>query len=244
MYPARVARCAFCGAFNGVRPVEGHEHTVLSSTSRGIARPKHHPTGVRPLDAALSRGVVWETSTIVAGVTSSGKSTLTLQGLAGLVRLHHRRGLYVCAEETRGRVIGRARRVGAAVEGLDVMQVAPGELDRMHRARAGYDVVVIDSLQAFAVPLPEILRRPSARPTTWFFISQLNKAGELVGSTEAQHACDALLFVELGDGTGERWVRTFKNRDGDADGKRFPFMLTGRGAETPPKRTRRASVEA
>jgi DNA repair protein RadA/Sms len=235
-----LGRCSQCGAWNTLV-----EEAVRSKTSRAAAARTSEVraildvdvdhaarvmTGIGELDRVLGGGAVLGGVTLVGGDPGVGKSTLLMQALAGLARAGHA-CLYVTGEESAAQTAARARRLGAAVEGLSVL--AESDLDAIERAIDEVKPVAIvvdsvqtmrsDSLEAAAGTVSQ-LREVAARMVdrgkrgrfATFLVGHVTKDGALAGPKVLEHLVDTVLAFEGERGQAFRALRAHKNRFGSA----------------------------
>ena len=104
-------------------------------------------TGLPPLDHVLGGGLVAASVVLLASPPGVGKSSLTLQMLAGLGH----RCLYVTGEETREQIAGTARRIGALTPRLFVL--CERDLAKIfeHARSMHAQTIAIDSIQKLSL---------------------------------------------------------------------------------------------
>lgn len=131
------------------------------------------PSGNEGLDALLSGGLPFGTSTLMLGPAGTGKSTIATQFAVSAAKAGLRTAMFVF-DENIGTFRSRSRKLGLAVEPsirdglLSVQQVDPAELSSgefaaiVRRAAQGTDggkgpakVVIVDSLNGYLNAMPE-----------------------------------------------------------------------------------------
>jgi DNA repair protein RadA/Sms len=183
------------------------------------------------VDRVLGGGFVPGSIVLFGGDPGIGKSTLLLQ-LAARLAAHGATTLYVSGEESAAQVRGRAERVGAVVEGLDLaattdLEAALAALDTTAPAFA-----VIDSVQTLASgelagPAGSVgqvrevaarLAEAAKRGTTCVaLVGHVTKEGTVAGPRTLEHLVDAVIYLE-GERLGTtRLLRAAKNRFGSTD---------------------------
>ncbi len=133
---------------------------LVSGEHRGMrVEPEDLPSGVAELDELFNGGVQRGTSTLVAGPTGCGKSTLCTQFVLSAAKRGEKSAIFTF-DETRQSFIVRSRGLGMDLEQyledgtihleqVDPAELSPGEF--VHRIRGGVEekkwrIVVIDSL--------------------------------------------------------------------------------------------------
>jgi DNA repair protein RadA/Sms len=208
-------------------------------TDKAFAR---NLTGLAPLDHVLGGGLVVGSVVFLAAPVSTGKTSLTLQMLAGLGS----RCLFVTNEETREQVLATAERLGASSKKLCVL--AARDLDTIftqaREMRA--QLIAVDSIHRMErkavngrpgspTQLKEctaqLVQHAKTTDTTIWLIGHMTSKGEIAGPKTMQHDVDVVLTIETGkklEGK-ERTLRCAdKNRFGPA-GAVGRFELTDKG---------------
>lgn len=199
-------------------------------------------TGLPPLDHVLGGGLVAASVVLLASPPGSGKSSLTLQMLAGLGH----RCLYVTGEETREQIAGTARRIGALTPRLFVLCARDLAKIFAHARSMRAQTIAIDSIQKMICEdvsgragSPGQLKECTSRlviyakknDTALWLIGHVTGEGDVAGPKTIEHDVDVVL--ELSQGAklegNERILRCpNKNRFGptNAVGR---FELTAKG---------------
>jgi predicted ATP-dependent serine protease len=240
-------RCGRCGGFRTVY-IAGVDKVPDRIARAGDELPREvvHkiPTGLEPLDEALTGGFVMGSSVLLYGAGGSRKTTIAgaaAQRIAAATR--RPRALYVSAEEPSAEARNAAERLGpvplVAYLGTDV------DGDKLARVRAEVErlrpaVVVYDSIQEFDAPIVAVIKRARRDALTFghvaILISQVNARGVPMGPTKSIHGCSTVLELTL-----ER-IRVVKSRHGrsvtvDVAGRLEPVTVARR------RRLPRASAE-
>ena len=154
--PKWAGQCPSCDAWNTLVETVAQPRTTARAPSAaramaGIAsltpiavvesaEASRIATGLGEVDRVLGGGFVPGSIALFGGDPGIGKSTLLLQ-VAGLLAARGLPVLYVTGEESPGQVRGRAERVGAVVDGLQLAATTELETalggDRGGDARAG-----------------------------------------------------------------------------------------------------------
>jgi DNA repair protein RadA/Sms len=166
---------------------------------------------------------------LLGGDPGVGKSTLLIQGLAGLARGSGRgEVLYATGEESVAQTAMRARRVGAADPRLAVVAETDVEKVLAYAAARRPAILALDSIQTMYTPLLESIpgslaqvrecasrlmqfAKTSGVPT--IIVGHVTKDGGLAGPKTLEHLVDVVLQLE-GDGGPYRILRAHKNRFG------------------------------
>jgi DNA repair protein RadA/Sms len=230
-------RCPQCGAWDSfVREapalraageITGLPTAAAPVALAGIEAAAHHrlPTGLAELDRVLGGGLVRGSVVLLAGEPGAGKSTLCLQAAAGL-EATGLRVLLVCGEESVDQVAARARRVG----GVRTTQAFSGtRIDEVLTHAAGFDVVVVDSIQTMSDPdltgepgsvtqvrgcASALARHARETSVALLLVGHVTKDGAIAGPRVLEHLVDAVLTFEGDRGQSLRTLRSAKNRFG------------------------------
>ncbi len=224
-------------------PVESEPSSVPVSLA-DVAEEEYprDSTGLPPLDAVLGGGLVPGAFVALTGDAGCGKSTLTMQMLAGLGL----RALLATGEESVQQAGTRARRIGAAPK--KVLIVAETDLDAVlvHVRKTRAQVLMIDSIQTLTHASVKSAAGSSAqvrectlrlmnfaKKTDTSVIVTVHKTNDdrIAGPSALKHFVDVVLELEAGarfDGN-ERILRCYgKNRFGPSNVVGH-FALTGDG---------------
>ena len=215
---------------------------LVSGEHRGVSvMSENLPSGVKELDSLFNGGVQRGTSTLIAGPTGCGKSTLCTQFvLQGAKR--NEKGAIFTFDETRQSFRVRSRGLGmdldthldkglVHLEQVDPAELSPGEF--VHRIRWGVEekrwrVVVIDSLnglmnsmseeQALTVQLHELLSYLNRVGVASFMVlAQYGLLGAAVSSpTDVSYLADNVLLLRYFEAAGEvrQAISVVKRRSG------------------------------
>jgi DNA repair protein RadA/Sms len=188
-------------------------------------------TGLGEVDRVLGGGFVPGSIALFGGDPGIGKSTLLLQ-VAGLLAARGLPVLYLTGEESPGQVRGRAERVGAVVDGLQLAATTELETALAAIEAASPALVVVDSVQTLtsgdlAGPAGSVgqVREVASRlaetakssGTAVALVGHVTKEGTVAGPRTLEHLVDAVIYVE-GERLGAtRLLRAAKNRFGSTD---------------------------
>jgi predicted ATP-dependent serine protease len=183
--------------------------------------PPHLSTGLPIWDACLSGGPAAGSSLLVAGPPGVGKTTGALFAAAHIAAAVGRDALIVSAEMSAALCVATARRAGADLSRLLIVDGAAVEPACETVARVRPSCVIWDSVQALtfgamrgdaaAAQAVYAARRASSRAgAVAVFVCQLNKAGTPAGRAANLYETDATLLIS------RRRARCTKNRFGPA----------------------------
>jgi DNA repair protein RadA/Sms len=188
-------------------------------------------SGLGEVDRVLGGGFVPGSISLFGGDPGIGKSTLLLQ-LAALLAARGAPVLYVTGEESAAQVRGRAERVGAVVDGLQLAATTELETALAAIEAAGPAFAVVDSVQTLtsaelAGPAGSVgqVREVAARlaeaakssGTSVALVGHVTKEGTVAGPRTLEHLVDAVIYLE-GERLGAtRLLRAAKNRFGSTD---------------------------
>ena len=202
-------------------------------------------TGMAPLDHVLGGGLVAASVVLLASPPGIGKSSLTLQMLAGLGH----RCLYVSGEETSEQIARTARRIGALTPRLFVLCEHDLAIIFAHARAMRAQTIAIDSIQKMICAIggragsPGQLKECTARLVTYakkhdtamWLIGHVTGDGDIAGPKTVEHDVDVVLELAQGpkfDGN-ERILRCpNKNRFGPTNATGH-FELTATGFVCP-----------
>jgi len=206
----------------GTAPVEMKDVGKLPDAAR-------METGISEVDRVLGGGLVIGSVVLLGGEPGVGKSTLLGQVLAGLCRPRERTALYVSGEESMAQTAMRARRIGAAVDGVCLLAETHLETILAQAGAMQPSVLAVDSIQTVHTDAVDSIpgsvgqvRECAARllsfakqtgiPTV--LVGHVTKEGSIAGPKTLEHVVDVVLSFE-GEGAGPyRMARAIKNRFG------------------------------
>ena len=215
---------------------------LVSVEHRGLpTMAENLPSGVKELDALFNGGVQRGTSTLIAGPTGCGKSTLCTQFILTAAKRGERSAIFTF-DETRQSFRVRSRGLGMdldpyldsgviQLEQVDPAELSPGEF--IYRIRRGVDekkwrIVVIDSLnglmnsmseeQALTVQLHELLSYLNQVGVASFMVlAQHGLLGAAMTSpTDVSYLTDNVLLLRYFEAAGEvrQAISVVKRRSG------------------------------
>jgi hypothetical protein len=185
-------------------------------------------TGLPDLDTVLGGGLISASVVLLTGATAAGKTSLTLQVLAGLGH----QCLYVATEETREAVAAMAERIGAASDRVYVSAERNLAKILAHAQELRAQTVAIDTIQKIfcedihgeagnpkqlVTSIDRVVHFAKTTDTAFWLVGHATKDGDIAGPRSIEHSVDVVLSLACGedfDGT-ERIVRCRgKNRFG------------------------------
>jgi DNA repair protein RadA/Sms len=243
--PKWAGQCPSCDAWNSlVETVAAPRPSRPASAARSMAgiaaltpigevssaEASRLASGVGEVDRVLGGGFVPGSIILFGGDPGIGKSTLLLQlagRLAGAGPV-----LYVTGEESAAQVRGRAERVGAVVDGLQLavttdLDTAVAAIEQLSPALAVVDSVQtltsadlsgpagsVGQVRQVASRLAEVAK---AGQTCVALVGHVTKEGTVAGPRTLEHLVDAVIYLE-GERLGAtRLLRAAKNRFGSTD---------------------------
>src|SRR5919108_556396 len=174
------------------------------------AEAERLPTGIGEVDRVLGGGLVPGSILLVGGDPGIGKSTLLLQVAARVARAGGR-VVYIGAEESAAQIRGRAERVGAVVDGLDLLATTDLAATLAALDATAPSLAVVDSVQTLASPelngpagsvgqVREVAARlaelAKAGRTCVALVGHVTKEGTVAGPRTLEHLVDAVIYVE------------------------------------------------
>jgi DNA repair protein RadA/Sms len=245
--PKWAGQCPSCDAWNSLVETVAQPRTAARAPSAaramaGIAsltpiavvesaEASRIATGLGEVDRVLGGGFVPGSIALFGGDPGIGKSTLLLQ-VAGLLAARGLPVLYLTGEESPGQVRGRAERIGAVVDGLQLAATTELETALAAIEAAAPALVVVDSVQTLtsgdlAGPAGSVgqVREVASRlaeaaksaGTAVALVGHVTKEGTVAGPRTLEHLVDAVIYLE-GERLGAtRLLRAAKNRFGSTD---------------------------
>jgi DNA repair protein RadA/Sms len=245
--PKWAGQCPSCGAWNALvetvaQPRSASRAPSAARAMAGVAsltpiavvesaEAARIATGIGEVDRVLGGGFVPGSIALFGGDPGIGKSTLLLQ-VAGLLAARGLPVLYLTGEESPGQVRGRAERVGAVVDGLQLAATTELETALAAIEAAAPALAVIDSVQTLtsgelAGPAGSVgqVREVASRlaeaaksaGTVVALVGHVTKEGTVAGPRTLEHLVDAVIYLE-GERLGAtRLLRAAKNRFGSTD---------------------------
>jgi DNA repair protein RadA/Sms len=245
-------QCPHCSAWNSLEQRAASARSAGSgvATSRAVPRALDSEvaavearlgSGQEELDRVLGGGIVSGSVTLLGGDPGIGKSTLLLQVAAHVAG--SQRVLYASGEESVSQVGGRAKRLGVAANGLNV--VTETDLDAIQGLATEQKaaLVVVDSIQTMQIGsiaasagavtqlrecTASLVRFAKSTGTAVMLIGHVTKEGAIAGPRVLEHLVDTVLYFESEASSRFRIVRATKNRFGAVNELAF-FAMTEAG---------------
>ena len=246
-------RCSNCGEWNTLQ-----EQIDVSTSTAGASGKSLHTesvdaaaktkmdrlsTGIKDVDDVLGGGIVAGSVNLLAGQPGIGKSTLLLQIAYNISAKH--KVLYVSGEESARQVALRAERLGTTNKDLQlaVSNVANDIASTV--SSGGYDVVVVDSVQAVSVneissaagtvsqitnSTQLLAAAAKSSNTALLLVGHVTKEGSIAGPKVLEHIVDVVLQLEGDRYGGFKVLRPVKNRYG-ATSEAGIFEMTDKGMQ-------------
>ena len=229
---------------------------LVSGEHRGeLVETEALPSGIRELDALFNGGVQRGTSTLIAGPTGCGKSTLCAQFAVSAAQREEKSAIFTF-DETRQSFRERSRGLGLDLdrylddgtihlEQVDPAELSPGEfIDRIRQGveHCDWRIVVIDSLnglmnsmneeRALVVQLHEVLSYLNQVGVASFLVlAQYGLMGTAISSpTDVSYLADNVLLIRYFEAMGEvrQALSVVKRRSGPHERSIREFSIRDR----------------
>ncbi|MBV1871294.1 MAG: DNA repair protein RadA [Gammaproteobacteria bacterium] len=181
-------------------------------------------------DRVLGGGLCPGSVVLLAGTPGAGKSTLTLQTLCEVS--HQVQSVYISAEESLNQIAMRAARLNLPTEHLHIAVESDVLAILAMIEKLQVKLVVIDSLQAMFHPdvqgasggvsqlrecMQILTQYAKQNDVTLLVICHTTKDGSVAGPRVVEHIGDAMLMIEVLEGSRFRELRAQKNRFGSTN---------------------------
>lgn len=250
-YSSWTGRCQNCGAWNTLQEQVEVSATAAGSTGNKLQtedvakavtnKPKRILSGFSDIDTILGGGFVAGSVNLLAGQPGIGKSTLLLQLAYNISK--NTKVLYVSGEESVRQVALRAERLGAQHKSLQLAVSTIANDIATTISGGGFDLVVVDSIQAVAVNEVQsaagsvsqitnstqlLTTAAKASNTALIIVGHVTKEGSIAGPKVLEHIVDVVLQLEGDRYGGFKVLRGVKNRYGSTNEAGI-FEMTDKG---------------
>ena len=201
-----------------------------------------YSTNNSEFDRVLGGGIVPGSVTLLAGNPGAGKSTLTLQTLCELSGDIN--SLLVSAEESVSQIARRAKRLDLPTRHLNIAAETDVLAITKMIEELGAKLVIIDSLQAMFHPniqgspggvsqlrecMQILTQHAKQHDIATIVICHSTKEGSIAGPRVVEHIGDAMLMIEVMEGSRFRELRAHKNRFGSTNELGLLAMMPDNG---------------
>ncbi len=258
-YPKWEGRCFRCGSWNSI-DIQQDPHDELSSHSRLLLQSEsvssygedpevRHDSGISELDRVFGGGIVRGSTVLLAGEPGVGKSTLATQ-ICSYLASSGAKILYASGEETPRQIVSRVKRISRSSDfALLCTQDLGVLLSEISREDQSYELVVVDSLQAFAdsestlsaygtnqtrANAQSLCALCKSKGITLLLLGQITKDGSVLGPKSIEHLVDVVAYFERSREGDVRSLEVHKNRFGSTP-EFAEFTLSSSGLSLPPE---------
>ncbi len=227
---------------------------LVAAESRELVKRGQVTSGLPELDALLGGGIEEGSSTLIAGPTGTGKSSLAAQFVKAATERGRKAAMFVF-EESQNTLLNRVDGLGMdlraplAAGRLTINQIDPAELSPgqfAHKvckaADEGAAVIVIDSLNGYLNAMPEgrflttrlreVLTYLGQRGVVTFLIGvQQGVVGAMENGVEVSYLADNVLLLRYFEADGEvhKALSVFKKRGSRHETTLRAFDITAQG---------------
>lgn len=233
-------RCGTCGEWNslteqvqvnastaGASGKKLDTQTVLGALKTKLTRLK---SGISEVDEVLGGGFVPGSVNLLAGQPGIGKSTLLLQIAHNTSAAY--KVLYVSGEESAQQIALRAERLKTSGHGMQLAVSTITNDIAATIASGGYDLAIVDSIQAIAVnevasaagnvsqitnSAQLLTAAAKGSNTALILVGHVTKEGSIAGPKVLEHVVDVVLQLEGDRYGGFKILRGVKNRYGSTN---------------------------
>jgi len=223
--------CSQCGEHGSLVEVvvrAGERRELVAITDVGDECTVRRPVGIGEVDRVLGGGFVSGAAVLLGGEPGVGKSTVLLQ-IAAAVASGSGRVLIASAEESAGQIALRGKRIGASVDGIDLLAESSLENILTTAEAINPSLLVIDSIQTVTTGKAdgiagsvgqvracgaEAVAFAKRTGTPVVLVGHVTKDGAIAGPKVLEHLVDVVLYLEGEDAAGLRVLRSLKNRYG------------------------------
>jgi len=215
---------------NGVTAFKGYagaKESVCKLSDVELGDLPRFSTNNSEFDRVLGGGIVPGSVILLTGAPGAGKSTLTLQTLCEIS--HEHQSIYLSAEESLSQIALRSNRLGLPSKHLNIAVETDVLAILAMIDELSAKLVVIDSLQAMYHPdvqgapggvtqlrecMYVLTRYAKQNNVAMLVICHTTKDGNVAGPRVVEHIGDAMLIIDVMEGTRFRELRAQKNRFG------------------------------
>jgi DNA repair protein RadA/Sms len=233
-------RCGNCGEWNTlVEQVEistataGASGRKLATETLSAAKkssPSRLSSGIKEVDEVLGGGFVAGSVNLLAGQPGIGKSTILLQ-IAHNAAMNLK-VLYISGEESAQQIALRAGRLKTEDKNLQLAVSTVANDIAATISGGGYDIVIVDSIQAVAVneissaagnvsqitnSTQLLTAAAKASNTALILVGHVTKEGSIAGPKVLEHMVDVVMQLEGDRYGGFKILRGVKNRYGSTN---------------------------
>lgn len=236
------SQCGERGSLVEITSDSGRPSVRVPINSVGEQHSERRAVGIDEFDRVLGGGFVPGAAVLLGGEPGVGKSTLLLQ-IAAALASGKGRVLMASAEESVGQIALRGKRIGAAVDGIDLLAERSLETILATAEAAQPALLIVDSIQTvvtagadgFAGSVGQV-RACGAEAVAFakrtgipvVLIGHVTKDGSIAGPKVLEHLVDVVLYLEGDDAVGLRVLRSLKNRYGSINQIGL-FEMSGHG---------------
>ncbi len=255
-YSTWTGKCQACGEWNTLTEQDevttatagssGNQLQIQSVTAAAADKMARIKTNIEEVDTVLGGGLVAGSVNLLAGQPGIGKSTLLLQLAYNTAAKN--KVLYVSGEESARQVALRAERLGTKLESLKLAVSSVANDIAATISSGGFDLVIIDSIQAVAVneinsaagnisqitnSTQLLTAAAKATNTAIILVGHVTKEGSIAGPKVLEHIVDVVLQLEGDRYGGFKILRGVKNRYGSTNEAGI-FEMTDEGLKSVP----------
>ncbi len=227
---------------SGIKGYAGARESVRKLSEVTLEDTHRFSTNNSEFDRVLGNGLCSGSVVLLAGTPGAGKSTLTLQTLCEVSQRIP--SIYLSAEESLNQIAMRAARLNLPTEHLNIATETDILAILAMIDALDAKLVMIDSLQAMHHPdvqgapggvsqlrecMYVLTQYAKQNNVTMLVICHTTKDGSVAGPRVVEHIGDAMLMIEVLEGTRFRELRAQKNRFGSTNELGLLAMMPDNG---------------